>query len=592
MSAKKLTLVHKFLPLRFAVAGLLLRTCLGFVFACMGYSYAETTPLPTPAAAPATPQPALALAKDWKKSVRPAFTLYSQIDERRTRAWIQQFEQFTAALDQVLSIDKRRLSRPTVILMRGERDFAPFRPLRPNGKPAEVAGYFIRGNDLNIIGLYGQDEPGETRRVIFHEGVHWYLEAFPDQLPLWLEEGLAELFSTFEVKKDHALWGELIPSHVYFLNEQKPPPLLRLLGITRADKEFNDSERASLVYAQSWALTHFMLFAKQEGNETRLGRFLRARAENPNPYLALEKAFETDIASIEASLNKYVTGGGKFYLKKVPLAPVPDEIVSFKTVTQQELGLALGWMALGANRLDESERRLQSSLRAGPPSADTYSLQARMAFEAKDYPGVDAAVSAARALGPITPELSLLEVAAILHAHGSERHLGAAEARRLSDQVQAAIQKRPFSTWGFKMLTQLANELTNARPADQKYLEIGYKLFPDEPGFLVGAARIAITLKRTSDAEAYLRRALEQRKDLSRDLVKFAEAQLRFIARDSLLAAMKHASDAGDWDEAMRQLAAIEDLAQSPSENAQISLWRKQLERAREQASKKTAPSE
>jgi tetratricopeptide (TPR) repeat protein len=471
--------------------------------------------------------------------------------------------------------------------MRGERDFAPFRPLRPDGKPAEVAGYFMRGNDLNIIGLYGQDEPGETRRVIFHEGVHWYLDAFPDQLPLWLEEGLAELFSTFEIKKDHALWGEVILPHVYTLNEQKSPSLLRLLGISRSDGEFNDSNRVTLVYAQSWALTHFMLFAKQEGTETRLGRFLRARAENPNPYLALEKAFGTDIANIEASLSKYVTDGGKFYLKKVPLATVTDEIVSFNTVTQQELNLALGLMALGANRLDETARRLQSALKSGPPSIDFYNLLARKAFNAKDYAGVVAAVDNAAAIGPIPPELSLLGVAAILFDH-EDRHIGGPEARRLSDQVQKAIQQRPFSKWGFHLLTQLTAELSDARPADQKYLEIGYKLFPDEPGFLVGAARIALLLKRTSDAEAHLKQALEFKKEMPKNLVKYAEAQLRFIKRGSLLAAMQRASDEGDWEEALRQLIAIESLAQNPSEFSQSATLRKQFEAARERAPKES----
>ncbi|MEN9841157.1 MAG: hypothetical protein RL376_957, partial [Verrucomicrobiota bacterium] len=95
----KLYVLSQFLQLHFSFIYMLLKISIAFFIVCAGYAYAEKTSDIPPSMVTAKPEPALALAKDWKKSVRPTFTLYSQIDERRTRAWIQQFEQFTAALD-------------------------------------------------------------------------------------------------------------------------------------------------------------------------------------------------------------------------------------------------------------------------------------------------------------------------------------------------------------------------------------------------------------------------------------------------------------------------------------------------------------
>ena len=51
------------------------------------------------------------------------------------------------------------------------------------------------------------------RRTIFHEGVHWFLSGTKTRNPVWLDEGLAEVFSTFRAEKDRAAWGQAIPEH-------------------------------------------------------------------------------------------------------------------------------------------------------------------------------------------------------------------------------------------------------------------------------------------------------------------------------------------------------------------------------------------
>ena len=60
----------------------------------------------------------------------------------------------------------------------------------------------------------------EALRTIFHEYVHLVIDNVSEGMPLWLNEGLAEYDSTFQVEDSgrRALVGRAIPSHLQLLN--------------------------------------------------------------------------------------------------------------------------------------------------------------------------------------------------------------------------------------------------------------------------------------------------------------------------------------------------------------------------------------
>ena len=76
-----------------------------------------------------------------------------------------------------------------------------------------MAGYFARQETWAVIGMAERLDDVETRQTIFHEGVHWVVSVYPRYLPLCLNEGLAEVFSTFEIEKGKPRWGKPICRH-------------------------------------------------------------------------------------------------------------------------------------------------------------------------------------------------------------------------------------------------------------------------------------------------------------------------------------------------------------------------------------------
>src|SRR5687768_13903833 len=133
----------------------------------------------------------------WLKVAAPEFTVITPLREKEALAWTAEFSQFIAALQGFINVNPTRLPRLTIVVLARERDFARFRPLRENGTPMEVAGFFSRRASGAVAGVVGTGMRDETRSTLFHEGTHWFLSGFELPNPVWLEEGLAEVFSTF-----------------------------------------------------------------------------------------------------------------------------------------------------------------------------------------------------------------------------------------------------------------------------------------------------------------------------------------------------------------------------------------------------------
>src|SRR4026209_571581 len=91
---------------------------------------------------------------------------------RQVAAWL---EFFHSAFARLVSRNVLDASVPTtVILFRDEASFTPFKPLY-QGRPANVAGFFQPGEDVNYIAISldpGERDPYSTA---FHEYVHLHL---------------------------------------------------------------------------------------------------------------------------------------------------------------------------------------------------------------------------------------------------------------------------------------------------------------------------------------------------------------------------------------------------------------------------------
>ncbi|PYQ88320.1 MAG: hypothetical protein DMG03_04295, partial [Acidobacteria bacterium] len=159
-----------------------------------------------------------------------------------------------------------------------ENALKPFVPLY-HGKPAVVGGYCHCGSsdDVSII-VAGLARYAESSAIIFHEYAHLLVHTAVRDVPVWLNEGLAEYYSTFALKNGgrQADIGRPIARHVQLLRERLLP-VAQLLAVDQTSALYNEGERRSIFYAESWALTHYLLMERPNGASI-VNRYLTAVA--------------------------------------------------------------------------------------------------------------------------------------------------------------------------------------------------------------------------------------------------------------------------------------------------------------------------
>jgi hypothetical protein len=79
--------------------------------------------------------------------------------------------------------------------------------------------------------------------------------------PPWLNEGLAEFYSTLAVKRDSVQVGAAIPGVLESLKRTDILPLKQLFAVNDKSPYYNETDKANVFYSSAWALTHMLTFS-------------------------------------------------------------------------------------------------------------------------------------------------------------------------------------------------------------------------------------------------------------------------------------------------------------------------------------------
>jgi tetratricopeptide (TPR) repeat protein len=315
------------------------------------------------------PEPAGAIAEPLWRIVRsPNFIVLGDAGEQPLQDVAMRLEQFRAALGRVLPGIRLATPVPTVFIVFGSSQSSePFGPRR-DGKPVQAAGFFQAGLDVNYITLtLGTGSDG--LRVAFHEYSHLILHNWMAAVPAWLDEGLAEYYSTFQLASGgtSAAIGLAIPHHVGLLRERFMP-LRDLLAIDRRSPVYYEGDQRTLFYAQSWALTHFLLMETPRG-DARIARYLALVAGGESIDRAVQQAFQMPLSALERLLRDYVNRSAYRSAEYTFRSRVEAGPGSVRALSAAETEAWLGDLLLHMNRPDEAGPRLERALELDPDLA-------------------------------------------------------------------------------------------------------------------------------------------------------------------------------------------------------------------------------
>jgi tetratricopeptide (TPR) repeat protein len=250
--------------------------------------------------------PSADAAAKWTELRSENFLFIGDASEGDIRRVAERLEQFRSALLSVLQVNTAPAPDPTVVMVFDrDRSMTPVKPLF-GGKPIDVAGYFQGGEDANYIAISAEFIE-LALPTIFHEYAHFLIANIQGEVPVWVGEGLAELYAMTEQEDGGktVTIGRAPGHHVALLRSTTMLPLKDLVAVGHSASIYNEGNRRSVLYAQSWALVHYLTI----GNEARAAQFRKymvALRSGTPPEQALASAFGEDVKLLDRELADYV----------------------------------------------------------------------------------------------------------------------------------------------------------------------------------------------------------------------------------------------------------------------------------------------
>lgn len=308
-------------------------------------------------------------SESWVEVRSPNFRVVSNGGEKKAEQVAVQFETIRAVFRQAMPFAAHPSPLITVLAAKDEKSLSQLLPEYWATKGhVHPAGIFFGNFNKYFVALRTDVTGPNTYETIYHEYYHSLtLPYFPD-LPLWLAEGLAEFFGHTDVQGKQAILGDVNPHQLGLLRQQQQLlPLNVLFQVNGSSPYYNEQDKTTIFYAESWALTHYLMVGDHATHRKPLADYLRELGNGVPQDQAAREAFG-DLNQLLNQLEDYVS---RFSLQGLGMA-TPE--IGEKNFPARQLSAAES-AALRADffvcrqRLEDAQPLLDEALRLDPKVA-------------------------------------------------------------------------------------------------------------------------------------------------------------------------------------------------------------------------------
>jgi tetratricopeptide (TPR) repeat protein len=451
--------------------------------------------------------------RPWGEVSTAHFNFYSCGPVGNVYKLAARLEQFSSAYAQLAGA-QAVASPPIFVMVFPDREtMEPFLPLY-NGQPATIAAFFHHGigENMIVLSLPEADHPLNLD-VIFHEYAHFLFRRNDNVWPLWLKEGMAEMYSTFETSGRYAQIGAPIPHHLRLLSEQPLMPLTELFSVKEDSPGYNEQERQGMFYAESWVLTQFLMAGDVPGYVSRFGQFSALLHQGQLPLEAFTNALQTSLPMMQAQLHRYLLRGEfrpiNLAVSTNLSAPIPYKV---RSVGPAEACFRLGDELLRIGRLDDAEPHFAKARELAPasplPEEGLGLLAARRGQTDAALQHLQAAITHGSGSFQVYYTYARDKYRATADAEGRQARLGDPQAGEIRQALQRSITLMPdfppaHELLGFFEMVQ-GDDLATAG----QQLQYAIQLAPDNQSYLFTLAQLDIRQKNPEAARQTLQTLL------------------------------------------------------------------------------------
>ena len=434
--------------------------------------------------------------QNWVEVRSTHFTVATNAGEKEARRVGDQFEEIRLMFQNGLPGLRVDPAQPIVIVVaKNESTMKVFLPeawaIKGHVHPA---GIYQEGEDKHYV-LMEADAQGENPfHTLYHEYTHALLHLNFKDLPLWLDEGLAEFFGNSTLGDKESKTGTIDEGHLYILSQNKLLPVETLLEVDHNSPHYNEANRASVFYAESWALVHYLMLDPDARQKQLLTKFLNAWSKSGNQVQAAREAFG-DLKQFNRVLEDYARQSRFHYgLIKAPQS-LGDTNHEVRKLSLAEALTLRGDFFAHNNQPDQAKPVLDQAVQLEPTLAAVHEALGYLQYRQQNLEAADKEMEKAIELGTTSFVAPYYRGMFLL-----QRNLTLESGQEAVSDLQKATQINPQFAPAYEGLAQAFA----LRPATQKQaIDADIKavqLDPYRPSYLSNLAHLLLNNDRFADA--------------------------------------------------------------------------------------------
>ena len=441
----------------------------------------------------------------WIRLKTPHFEMYTTGSEKQGMAALNVFEQVRYFFTENNKLNADQSAPVRIIAFRSEKEFRPYR-LNEGG-----FAYYVQSRKVDYIVM--QDISPEHYPAVMHEYTHLILQHSGLKLPVWLNEGLADLYSSLEPRGNQAMVGRAAPGRVELLTSQRWMDLSVMLESGKDFAYYNERDKMSIFYAQSWALTHMLAMSEEYGPQ--FPKFVTEVASGRPTAESIQLIYGKTLSQVTTELHAYVSRsslGAAVYnvnLAKQDLEPYLSEPSGFA------MDLVLTDLLAAQKRTQaEAAERLMRLAAEHPESAEVQESLGYLAWSEDDKSKALECFRLATEKGSKNSEM-LIHYAQLLYQ-------SAAPADKIAQVLQKVVEIKPDNQEAWFNLGNMATRardygaaLTALSHVKTVTTERAYALFSTRAFCLMQLRSLKLARESAEQAQKYARTPEEQSQGLA-----------------------------------------------------------------------------
>lgn len=241
--------------------------------------------------------PGMTGAEHWLKLTSPHFTMYTTEDKAKAVDALRTFEEARGFFADNSPAKYAPGVTVQIIAFKSQEQYALYQVNKGS------AAYYQRGHKCDYIVM--QQLGRAYLPAAIHEYTHLFIEHLDLHLPLWLDEGLADVYSSLREKGGKLMVGEPPKQRLDALLALGPLDVRTLITATRESPYYTKPQQMAQFYATSWELAHMLLLGRDY--RRNFPQFLTQVSEGKPVEQVFEDIYRKTLNDVNADLRSYLS---------------------------------------------------------------------------------------------------------------------------------------------------------------------------------------------------------------------------------------------------------------------------------------------